>query len=172
MNWEAIGAVGEVVGAAGVIISLLYLAVQIRGDARAKRAATTHDLSVATADALLAIADNSGLAEVYFRGIHDHSSLNGAELPRFSALLGHLCRMWEDQFFQWSEGHLDPRVWRGLEAAIGDFFSFPGVRDWWKTRSHWYSEQFQALIERKLSEQRAPTMYGEPAAQGDAADRP
>ena len=38
MNWEAIGAVGEAVGAAGVIISLLYLAVRIRGDARARRA--------------------------------------------------------------------------------------------------------------------------------------
>ena len=29
MNWEAIGAVGEVVGAAGVILSLLYLSRQV-----------------------------------------------------------------------------------------------------------------------------------------------
>ena len=30
MNWEAIGAVGEVLGAVGVILTLGYLAVQIR----------------------------------------------------------------------------------------------------------------------------------------------
>ncbi len=30
MIWDAIGAVGEIVGAAGVIISLIYLAVQIK----------------------------------------------------------------------------------------------------------------------------------------------
>ena len=30
VNWEAIGAVGEVVGALGVIVSLSYLAAQIR----------------------------------------------------------------------------------------------------------------------------------------------
>ena len=30
MNWEAIGAVGEIVGALGVISSLAYLASQIR----------------------------------------------------------------------------------------------------------------------------------------------
>jgi len=30
VNWEAIGAVGEVIGALGVIVSLSYLAVQIR----------------------------------------------------------------------------------------------------------------------------------------------
>ncbi len=34
MNWEAIGAIGEVLGAAGVIITLAYLAVQIRQNSR------------------------------------------------------------------------------------------------------------------------------------------
>ena len=164
MNWEAIGAVGEAVGAAGVIISLLYLAVQIRGDARAKRMATSHDQSVATAGVQLAIANNPNLAELYFRGIHDFASLNGAELPRFSSLLSHIFRMWEDQLLQWTEGHFDPRVWHGIDAAIRDFCSLPGMQGWWKTRSHWYSDQFQAFIEKKTAEQRAPTMYGESTA--------
>ena len=30
MNWEAIGAIGEVIGAAAVVITLVYLAIQIR----------------------------------------------------------------------------------------------------------------------------------------------
>ena len=30
MNWEAIGAIGEITGATGVIISVAYLAIQIR----------------------------------------------------------------------------------------------------------------------------------------------
>ena len=30
MNWEAIGAIGEVLGAAAVVVTLGYLAVQIR----------------------------------------------------------------------------------------------------------------------------------------------
>ena len=34
MNWEAIGAVGEVLGAVGVIATLGYLAVQIRQNTR------------------------------------------------------------------------------------------------------------------------------------------
>ena len=35
MNWEAIGAIGEIIGAAGVIITLLYLASQLRQNTRA-----------------------------------------------------------------------------------------------------------------------------------------
>ena len=34
MNWEAIGAVAEIIGAAAVMISLVYLAVQIRHTVR------------------------------------------------------------------------------------------------------------------------------------------
>jgi hypothetical protein len=75
-----------------------------------------------------------------------------------------MCRTWEDQFFQWSEGHLDLRMWPGIKASAGDIFAFPGVQAWWKTRSHWYSDQFQAFIEDKIASGKAPTMYGEATA--------
>ena len=35
MNWDAIGAAGEIIGATGVLISLLYLASQIRKNTHA-----------------------------------------------------------------------------------------------------------------------------------------
>ena len=34
MNWDAIGAIGEVLGAVGVIVTLIYLARQIRQNSR------------------------------------------------------------------------------------------------------------------------------------------
>lgn len=37
MNWEAVGAVGEVLGAGAVIITLVYLAVQVRQNTRAMK---------------------------------------------------------------------------------------------------------------------------------------
>ena len=39
MNWEAIGAVGEIVGAITVFATLIYLAIQIKHGARAARPA-------------------------------------------------------------------------------------------------------------------------------------
>ena len=50
MNWEAIGAIGEVVGASAVFISLLYLALQIRNSRRS-------DQIVAAAGAASAVHD-------------------------------------------------------------------------------------------------------------------
>jgi hypothetical protein len=34
MNWEAIGAIGEIVGAVAVVATLFYLAVQVRQNSR------------------------------------------------------------------------------------------------------------------------------------------
>ena len=44
MNWEAIGVVAEVVGAAGVIITLVYLAIQIRQNTASTKSLTQQQL--------------------------------------------------------------------------------------------------------------------------------
>ena len=50
MNWEAIGAVGEVVGAIGVIATLGYLAVQIRQNSNVVRSSTRQAISTTQMD--------------------------------------------------------------------------------------------------------------------------
>lgn len=44
MNWDAVGAVGEIVGALAVVVSLVYLACQIRIQNRESRAASAHQV--------------------------------------------------------------------------------------------------------------------------------
>ena len=38
MNWEAAGAIGEIIGALAVFLTLIYLALQIRQNTKAVRA--------------------------------------------------------------------------------------------------------------------------------------
>jgi hypothetical protein len=50
MSWEALGAVGELVGAAGAIVSLLYLASQVRNNSRQLRHASAQAVLAPTAE--------------------------------------------------------------------------------------------------------------------------
>ena len=161
MNWEAIGAVGETVGATGVIISLLYLAMQIRGDARAKRAATVHEQSAAFRDLLRMLATDKGLAEVYLHGIRELNSVQEADLVRFASVLGFMFRVFEEAYFQRKEGNLDAHVWQGFEAPVNDMLAYPGVQEWWFTRSHWFGEKFCEFVNEKISQAGAPALYGD-----------
>jgi hypothetical protein len=56
MNWEAIGAIGEIVGATAVVASLLYLAVQMRRNAQEARVTNRQAITRANNDWMFQIA--------------------------------------------------------------------------------------------------------------------
>jgi len=164
VNWDAIGAIGEAVGAAAVVASLMYVASQIRADAQARRMEVLHTQSAAFNEFLHTLAGDADASEIYFQGIHDFHALEGARVPRFSALMGQLFRVFEDHYFHHNEGHLDQRVWQGFEGPMDDIIAYPGVQDWWKTRCHWYSREFQSFITGKIEKGSRPSMYRESTA--------
>jgi hypothetical protein len=170
MNWEAISAVGQIVGAIGVIISVIYLAQQIRSNARQTRLASMRSMSDAFNQWLQSLAENSEFGDLYYRGMQDFASIQGADLPRFSALMDHLFRIYEDMYYQKLEGHLDPRVWRGFEAPMRDIIAYPGAQAWWRSRSHWFSREFAEFIDGLARAAPAPSMYRERLEAQPAAD--
>ena len=157
MNWEAISAIGQVVGALAVVISLIYLAREIRSNARASRAA-----AMETGSRWLAqLVEHPHLRELYYRGIQDFESLQGADLLGFSALMTQLFRMFSEAYFQRSEGHLEPRVWREVDANLREFNGYPGVQAWWRSRSHLFSEEFVNYVNEVQQTAKPSKRFGE-----------
>jgi hypothetical protein len=161
MNWEAISAVGQIVGAIGVIISVIYLAQQVRSNARQTRLASMRSMSEAFNQWLYGLAGNPPIGDLYYRGMRDFASIEGADLPRFSALMDSLFRIYEDMYYQKLEGHLDPRVWRGFEAPMRDIIAYPGAQAWWQSRSHWFSREFADFINGLARTAAPPSLYRE-----------
>ena len=165
MNWEAISAIGQMTGAMAVVVSLIYLAYEVRSNARATRLASMRSMSDAFNRWLQSIAENQEVGELYWRGMHDFESLRDADLSRFSALMDHMFRIYEDMYYQKLERHLDPRVWRGFEAPMRDIIAYPGAQAWWHSRSHWFSSEFAEFINGLECAAAPPALYRE----GDAA---
>ena len=113
---------------------------------------------------LQSLAENAEFGDLYYRGMRDFESIQGADLPRFSALMDHLFRIYEDMYYQKLEGHLDLRVWRGFEAPMRDIIAYPGAQAWWRTRCHWFSSEFQEFIDGLARTAPSPSMYREPSA--------
>ncbi len=68
MNWEALGAIGETVGAIGVVATLLYLAVQIRQNNRKLGESTSAALNQFFANINSRISSDEQFAELFIRG--------------------------------------------------------------------------------------------------------
>ena len=162
MNWEVISAIGQIVGAIAVVISLIYLATEVRSNARATRQAAMRS----TVDSLNRFAQqiigHADLAELRNRGFHDFESLEGVDRSRFDSYMHVLFRTVEDVYYQHLQGNLDPRLWRGLEVVLSETNALPGVQAWWRSRSHWFvGEEFAKFINQQQQTAKPPTLYRE-----------
>ena len=149
MNWEAISAIGQLVGALAVVISVIYLAHEVRSNASATRLAAAR----ATLDFLnrftQQITEHADLAQLRNRGFNDFESLEGVDRTRFGSYMHAVFRTVEDVYYQHLQGHLDSRVWRGIQVVVRELNAFPGVQAQWRSHSHWFDEEFAKFINQQ-----------------------
>ncbi len=101
MNWTAIGALGEILGAFGVIITLIYLARQIRQNTKASRLSTANAVAAAARDWNAPLLQDPELAWTFQVGTEDPTLLDEKEQARFVELCFSLLRMFEDMHYQY-----------------------------------------------------------------------
>ena len=160
MNWEAISAIGQIVGALAVVVSLIYLARQVRSSARETRRAAMRSTLDAFNRFAQQITAHPDLAELRNRGFHDYESLEGTDRSRFDSYMHGVFRTVEDAYYQHLEGHFDPRRFRGLEAVLREINTTPAVQAWWRSHSHWFGgEEFAKFINQQQQTAKPPRSY-------------
>ena len=123
MNWEAVGAVGEIVGAIAVVMSLVYLASQIRIQNRKSRSSATHEILEAFRNEIAVIRDPD-MADLLAKTLtSDFESLTESERIRYVGLFHPFFRVWEEAYYQHKDGRLDTRMWESMVAVYADSIS-------------------------------------------------
>ena len=147
MNWEMISAIAKMLGAVGVIISLVCLATQIRSRKRESRNAAVNAMVTRFSDLMRSLGENAELCDVWLRGLQSFEKLDSASRLRFGSQLGRQIGIADILYLHFLDGTLDPRVWRGFDRTIGDIAAYPGFQKWWLIRKHWYSDELRGLID-------------------------
>ena len=89
MNWDAIGAVGEILGAMAVFLSLVYLASQIRAQNREYRISSVHEITEAFRQSLEQLTVPE-MAQIYVKGVTNIDELSDWERMSFIAIVQRL----------------------------------------------------------------------------------
>ncbi|MGE4629445.1 MAG: hypothetical protein AAEC86_03265 [Pseudohongiellaceae bacterium] len=141
MNWEAIGAIGEIVGALAVVLTLGYLANQVRHAKEAAADTNRLERSKGVRDMMLASASNSDLRENltkglllsdYYSEIASKLNMSSNEAASFDwAMLYWFWLHWG----QYASTTKDSDV-EELRTVINGFYRNPGVRLCWE-KSPW-----------------------------------
>jgi hypothetical protein len=146
MNWDAISAVGEIIGAAAVVISLLYLAVQIRDQNKQSRLSAMHDMSRELRDATTMFA-NEDITSIFVRANQSYESITEAESVRWVILVTNLFRAWENAFLENKDGHLDRGVWMALSRDYMRPMGAPSFQHVWNLRRENYDTEFCEYVD-------------------------
>lgn len=140
----------QIIGALGVISSLIYAAIQIRRNTRAVRAATYQQLAISVVSVWDDLAKNGELCDLILRAGDDFAALGRLEKARFRfSMMGYL-RRYETAYFQHKIGVLRDRDWSGLSADLDTVFKRPGVRAVWPLINNRSNPDFRQYIDALL----------------------
>jgi hypothetical protein len=146
MNWEAIGAVGELVGAFVVVVTLLYLAISIRQNSKSISISALRDATVLWHQWSEILASSSDLADIVARGNLEYTSLSASEALRYGAYIQSFFDNVESYRILVIEHNLDKDL-ETLVSITGRRINIPGFASWWELNTADYNEDFISWIE-------------------------
>ncbi len=156
MDLTQLAKLGEFIGGVAVLVTLIYLALQVRDGTNEQRMAASREATRELASVLKTIVTTPEQAELFMAALGQFDRLEGADRLRISAILSHLLRLFEQLFYQQEAGRVDAEVWQGYEHQLHDMAAYPGFKSWWPTRSHWYGTRFRTYFESHMSEDNQP----------------
>ena len=157
MNWDAVSAVAELVGAIAVVASLAYLAVQIRQNTqhidfntRAIRSSTFQSFSDTFGQFEDLLLENKHLGHVWVQGLEGEEDLEAGDLILFNNLAHKFFRMYEVLFLQYSAGLVEQSLFESAHRFPDQLLARPGLRRYWRHRQRRYTDSFVEYMSRRL----------------------
>ena len=127
MNWEAIGAVSEIIGALAVVVTLAYLAVQIRQSNDLLR---SESRQVLVSNDVTSLRSGMELSDVFAKFVSS-GELSAEEQLKLSFMFALDLRNREFEYFQYINGLLDEQTWLAYRHVIMINHSTGLGRKWW-----------------------------------------
>lgn len=160
MNWEAIGAVGEVLGAVVVVASVIYLGVQIKHNTRASRDEAYRDIFTAVSAQFSKMAEPEN-NEVLLKGLANFTTLSPSEKFQFDSLMCAWMTLLESSVIS-NEADLilDETMENWAHYMRSRFFCYSGFSEWWEHAQGNFHPDAGQWVDRQISKSEGLDFWG------------
>lgn len=138
------------IGGIAVVVTLLYLALQIRQNTKAIRSSSFHGVTDSFNEINNLLARDQSLARIFRIGMEDLDKLSDDEKVRFGFMFLSPFRVFETIYFQRESGTVDPRLWNAEKRSMQFLLSGPGARAWWRANPLSFTSEFRRFIETEI----------------------
>ncbi len=164
MSWEAITGIAEIAGAVAVVVSLLYLAYQIRTNTKVLKANSAKETQLQWAvvnETLWQSPDRMVIARAFDpkATVSDFSEEENQIVFWFARAM---LQRFESELFQYQAGLLDKEIWEAHRIWCAGFLTLPVLSEWWRNErlQPVYTQSFIQSIETANAEELTPELLG------------
>lgn len=147
LDLQALANLGEFIGGLVVIVSLAYLAVQVRQNTQSLRTENYARALDRVSAMQSQMSGSSQAATLFSKGAADPTALSPAERIQFSWWAYELFGALEFIFHQAQDRAMPDEVWERWSATAAWWLSFPGIQAWWAAKPTPFSASFSTFVD-------------------------
>jgi hypothetical protein len=150
-NWALIA---EIVGSAAIVVSLIFVGVQLRSNTSATKSATASAASSATTAWYSAVGTSAQASALFFNFMNAPDTLTPQERLQAVLIVHGVLVNFQTSFMLANEGTLDPQIKDTILEAVVVVKDKPGFKYYWEQRRAFFYDQFQEYVEKLMKVER------------------
>ena len=151
MNWDALGAIAELIGGIAVLITLVYLSIQVKQNSRMQRQQNVTEQTNRCIDSGQLVASDAEFADIHLRALNNQD-LTGTEFARLAGFFFAVLTDFEEMYYTHKDGQQSEFRWKNLNKHVYVQIK-PGTKgnQWWNgMKNNLYTEEFIEHVDQLL----------------------
>lgn len=151
MSLELLGVIAEIIGAIAIIVTLVYLSIQVKDSARASRSAAVTDATTAMQAFYQELGSNPATSKLFLDGLTKPETMTQETQFQYLMMM-HSCFLgFQRSFFLAREGTLDVALRDSIGTAMHAVNQLPGMHLYWRQRKAYFQPEFVEWVEDLLA---------------------
>ena len=160
MSWELAASIAEVVSAIAVVVSLIYLANEVRQNTIASRTSTHQQYIDTQANVNRGVSDDAEMAALVARAENDFESLSDEELIRLQFVFFNHFNQWHFAFTSRQKSLLEEEMFSTVARGYTGYMqSSTAFQRMWEVCGFAYDEQFRKFVEQLIADSKMQHQY-------------
>ena len=152
MSLEQFANLAEIIGAIAVVVTLIYLAVQLKQNTAGIRA-TAYQTWLSATIAEQSVGQNPAMSEIIATGLFDPASLTEKNWVPFANYCHTFILKAESTYFLQMQGVVEKSVCEKEFERAASFLAVAGPSQWWKAGARTqFTSEFVSMIEPRIGQ--------------------
>jgi len=166
MKLSELANVAEVIGAFAVVVSLIYVGVQVNDSNMAVRSASVNDANVAVQEWYMQIGSDEQTSRLFYNALMSEEVKSNEDEFQFIMMFHGVFLAFQNSYLMAEEGTIDAELVDGLTGAILTVKDTPGMKRYWRQRRTTLHPRFVRYVDDLLQRKGETPMEIYRATQG------